>query len=103
MIDPTNKADVTATVIRKENVETVGKTIVINSRIGAHVNKRGWADWEGDPSKTAFRKATHSSDEFYDNLEAAGKKPAELGYKKKVPVEYFLAEYKNTGPGASPK
>ncbi len=101
-IDASNSAAVTATVIRKENIETVGKTIVMNSRLGAHINKRGWADWEGDPAKTSFRKATYSSDVFFDNLQAAGKNPAALGYSKPQPVEYFLAEFNNSGPGASP-
>ena len=100
-IDPTNKAEVTVTMIRKENVETAGKTIVMNSRLGKHINKAGWADWESSPAKTSFRKATYSSDSFFDNLQAAGKDPAALEYVRKTPVEYYLAEYKNIGPGAS--
>lgn len=102
VIDAANTGTNSATLLRKDTVEAVGKTIVMNSRIGAHINKAAWADWESDASKSAFRKATHSNVVFIDNLKAAGKDPAALGYKPE-PVEYFLAEFRNTGPGASPK
>lgn len=103
VIDPTDAGTDSATLIRKATVETVGKVVVMNSRIGKHINKLAWADWENNPAKTPYRLATYSSDTFFDNLQAAGKDPAALGYKKKVPAEHFLAEYNNSGAGASPK
>lgn len=100
LIDAADTAAQSATSIRKSTVEAVGKVIVMNSRIGKHINAQPWADWEGNPAKSAYRKATFSSDTFFDNLQAAGKDPAALGYKRKVPAEHFLAEFNNTGAGA---
>ncbi|MEC5385016.1 pectinesterase family protein [Uliginosibacterium sp. H3] len=102
VIDAANTGTESATLLRKSTLETVGKVVVMNSRIGKHINKSPWADWESSPAKSNFRKATFSSDTFFDNLQAAGKDPAALGYKKKVPAEPFLAEFNNTGAGASP-
>ncbi len=85
-----------ATNISKSVLEAVGKTVIMNSRIGNHINLAApWANWESDPTKTSYRMVQYNSDDFVNNLEKAGHKPAALGYSKKSPADIFLAEYKN--------
>lgn len=82
--------------ISKSVLEAVGKTVILNSRIGDHINLTApWSDWESDPTKSAYRMVQYNSDDFVNNLEKAGKNPASLGYSKKAPADIFLGEYKN--------
>ncbi len=84
--------------ISKGVLESVGKVIVLNSKIGVHIDKaRPWADWNANGT-IKHRPAQYSSDDFWNNLVAAGIDPVrQLGYEaKKTPAEPFLAEYGNT-------
>lgn len=84
--------------ISRDVLETVGKVIILNSRIGAHINKaHPWADWNA-AGTIKHRPAQYSSEDFWDNLLGAGIDPAgQLGYAmKRTPPEPFLAEYNNT-------
>lgn len=86
-----------AKTISRSVLEAVGKTVILNSRIGNHINLIApWANWESDPAKSSYRLVQYSSDTFLANLEKAGKNPAALGYSKKVPADIYLGEYKNT-------
>ena len=79
-------------------LETVGKVVILNSQIGVHIDRaRPWADWNA-PGTIKYRPVQYSSDDFWDNLVAAGIDPVrQLGYSaKKKPVEPFLAEFNNT-------
>jgi pectin methylesterase-like acyl-CoA thioesterase len=98
-IDVTNTTD-SATSIKKITLEAVGKTVILNSRIGGHIRATSpWADWNTLTSASSHRLVQYSSDDFWNKLVDAGKAPATLGYTQKVPVEWFLAEYGNTGAG----
>lgn len=100
--------------ISKLVLETVGKTIVLNSRIGAHINKKApWAEWNNGtfaadgtytPNakwSTSTRPVQFDSDDFYINLGALVSNPY-LNYTKKIPPDPFLSEYNNTGAGSAP-
>jgi pectinesterase len=84
--------------IAKATLETVGKTIVMNSRIGAHIDRaRPWSNWNANGT-IRYRPVQHDSDDWWNNLVAAGIDPdTQLGQAaRKMPVEPFLAEYRNT-------
>ncbi|QGZ39629.1 pectinesterase [Pseudoduganella flava] len=86
------KGTITPTVL-----ETVGKMVVLNSRIGAHIDKeRPWSDWNR-PGTLAYRPAQFTSNDYLDNLKKAGIDPArDLGYgKRPTPADIYLAEFNN--------
>lgn len=86
----------TGTVTRT-TLETVGKMVVLNSRIGAHINRqRPWADWN-KPGAVAFRPVQYSSDDYWNNLKRAGIDPVQdLGYARQPsPADIFLGEFNN--------
>ena len=84
--------------------EAVGKVIIMNSRIGNHINKtQPWADWA--TSGSAYRLAQYSSDDYWtylakalaDNAAINGSTTMTTLYPsgKKSPAEPFLAEFNN--------
>jgi pectinesterase len=78
-------------------LETVGKMAVLNSRIGAHINRTTpWSDWNRNGT-LSYRPAQFNSDDYWTNLRAAGIDPVkELGYTRQpVPADSYLAEYNN--------
>jgi pectinesterase len=86
------KGTITPTVL-----ETVGKMVVMNSRIGAHIGRgKPWSDWNA-PGTLAYRPAQFSSNDFYKNLTNAGIDPVDhLGYRKQPPpADVYLAEFNN--------
>lgn len=86
------KGTITPTVL-----ETVGKMVVLNSRIGAHIARATpWSNWNA-PGTLAYRPAQFTSNDFYNNLKNAGFDPVDqLGYgKQPMPAEIFLAEFHN--------
>ncbi|WP_082616666.1 pectinesterase family protein [Massilia sp. Root418] len=79
-------------------LETVGKMAVLNSRIGAHINRSApWSDWNRNGT-LSYRAAQFNSDDYWANLKAAGIDPVkDLGYGgQPVPADSYLAEYNNT-------
>lgn len=86
------KGTITPTVL-----ETVGKMVVIHSRVGAHIDRsKPWSDWNA-PGTLAYRPAQFSSDDFYKNLKNAGFDPVnQLGYgKQPSSPDVYLAEFNN--------
>jgi pectin methylesterase-like acyl-CoA thioesterase len=84
--------------ISRSSLEAVGKVAILNSRIGAHIDKaRPWADWNAEGTHR-YRPVQYDSDGYRANLQAAGIDPdRQLSYgARKEPVEPFLAEYRNT-------
>ena len=78
-------------------LETVGKMAVLNSRIGAHINRTNpWSDWNRNGT-LSYRPAQFNSDDYWANLKAAGIDPVkDLGYiRQPVPADSYLAEYNN--------
>ncbi len=78
-------------------LEAVGKVAILESRIGAHIDRaRPWADWNAAGTRQ-YRPVQFDSGEWWANLAAAGIDPArELGYAApKSPIEPFLVEYGN--------
>ncbi|MRV73087.1 hypothetical protein GJ700_15365 [Duganella sp. FT92W] len=78
-------------------LETVGKMVVMNSRIGRHINReRPWSDWNRNGT-LPYRPAQFNSDDYWANLKAAGIDPVkDLGYQRAPqPAAPFLAEYNN--------
>ncbi|MET0322406.1 MAG: pectinesterase family protein [Duganella sp.] len=83
--------------LTKTTLETVGKMVVLNSRIGAHINRqRPWADWN-KPGAIAYRPVQYSSDDYWHNLARNGIDPVQdLGYAQQpAPADIFLAEFNN--------
>lgn len=79
-------------------LETVGKTVILHSQIGAHINKdHPWSNWNAKGS-LAYRPVQYDSDDYWNNLNDGGIDPvATLHYaSKKNPVEVFLGEYEDT-------
>jgi len=87
----------TGTVARV-SLEAVGKMVVLNSRIGAHINKKNpWSDWN-KKGALSFRPAQFSSDDYWNNLTQAGIDPVkDLGYTTRPsPADVFVGEFNNT-------
>jgi polygalacturonase len=87
-----------AGTIRKRTLESVGKAVILNSRIGPHIDKVfAWSEWNRDGT-LAHRPAQFSSDDYYDNLKAAGLDPeTALGDgPRPAPADIYLGEYDNT-------
>ncbi|WP_176084174.1 pectinesterase family protein [Martelella sp. HB161492] len=88
-------------------LEAVGKCVVMNSRIGAHIDaKAPWDDWSGGSRNadgefipglwnSKYRPVQYTSDDFHrylkDWLQAEG-----LSYAEADPAEPWLAEYNNS-------
>jgi pectin methylesterase-like acyl-CoA thioesterase len=86
--------------ISKATLENVGKTVIVNSRIGAHIDKaQPWADWNVDGTRS-HRPVQYDSDDYWANLSSVRIDPvAQMGYAaKKSPAEPFLAEHRNSFP-----
>jgi pectin methylesterase-like acyl-CoA thioesterase len=84
--------------ISKSVLETVGKMVVLNSKIGRHIDRTNpWADWN-QSGKLSFRPVQFSSDDYWANLVGAGFDPIkDLGYEKKpFPPDIFLGEYNDS-------
>jgi len=93
-----NDFDGTRGHVDRAVLETVGKMVVLNSRIGGHIDKtHPWADWN-QSGKLSYRPAQLDSDGYFANLIAIGIDPVrQLGYGgKPTPAATFLAEYNNT-------
>lgn len=87
--------------ISPQTLETVGKMVVLRSRLGPHLRTdTPWSPWQADRSARNHRPAQYSSDDFWRNLHAAGHDPAALGYARPEPPEPYLAEFRNSGPSA---
>ncbi|MES2074762.1 MAG: pectinesterase family protein [Pseudomonadota bacterium] len=85
-------------------LETVGKVVILNSRIGAHIQRgHPWADWNKNGT-LPYRPAQFDADDFRANLRAAGIDPArQLGHAAAPdanappsPADIFLGEFNNT-------
>ena len=79
--------------IRKRTLETVGKAVILHSRIGPHFEKTApWSEWNRNGT-LAHRPAQFSSDDFWDNLAGTPFAPPE---PRPVPADVYLGEYDNT-------
>jgi polygalacturonase len=84
--------------IRKRTLEAVGKAVILNSRIGAHiVRDNPWSEWNRNGT-LAHRPAQFSSDDWWTNLQQAGFDPAaSLGETvRAAPADIYLGEYNNS-------
>jgi pectinesterase len=85
--------------ISLQTLESVGKMVVLRSRLGAHLRTDApWSPWQADRSARNHRPAQYDSDDFWLNLQAAGRDPAALGYLRPSPPEPYLAEFRNSAP-----
>ena len=84
--------------IARSSLEAVGKMVVLNSRIGSHINRQQpWHDWNKKGS-ISYRPAQYNLDDHWKNLVAAGIDPVkDLGYTQPPsPVDIFLGEFNNS-------
>ena len=88
--------------ISKTVLETVGKTAILNSKIGVHIQKQHpWADWN-KKSSLAFRPVQFTVADYWRNLIEVGLDPiGQLGYTSVATLAtgsaaLFLAEFNNT-------
>ncbi|MRX07924.1 pectin lyase fold-containing protein [Pseudoduganella sp. FT25W] len=95
---PANGYKAPAGTVARVSLEAVGKMVVLNSRIGAHINRQHpWADWN-KPGAISFRPAQYNSDDHWNNLIKASIDPVkDLGYAKPPsPADVFLGEFNNS-------
>nr|WP_229223801.1 pectinesterase family protein [Duganella sp. sic0402] len=84
--------------VARVSLEAVGKMVVLNSRIGSHINRQQpWHDWNKKGS-ISYRPAQFNSDDHWNNLVAAGIDPVkDLGYTQPPsPVDIFVGEFNNS-------
>ena len=84
--------------IRKRTLETVGKAVILRSRIGPHFEKTTpWSEWNRNGT-LAHRPAQYSADDYWSNLAGTAFDPAgALGDgPRPVPADVYLGEYDNT-------
>jgi polygalacturonase len=84
--------------IRKRTLETVGKAVILRSRIGPHFEKTTpWSEWNRNGT-LAHRPAQFSSDDYWNNLAGTAFDPAgALGDgPRPAPADIYLGEYDNT-------
>jgi polygalacturonase len=84
--------------IRKRTLETVGKAVILRSRIGTHFEKTTpWSEWNRNGT-LAHRPAQFSSDDYWNNLAGTAFDPATtLGDgPRPSPADIYLGEYDNT-------
>jgi polygalacturonase len=84
--------------IRKRTLETVGKAVILRSRIGQHFEKTTpWSEWNRNGT-LAHRPAQFGSDDYWNNLAGTAFDPATaLGDgPRPVPADIYLGEYDNT-------
>ena len=82
----------------KVSLEAVGKMVVLNSRIGSHINRQHpWSDWNR-PGTISYRPAQYNSDDFWRYLLKAGIDPTkDLGHAQQPsPPDIFLGEFNNS-------
>ncbi|TFW25305.1 pectin lyase fold-containing protein [Duganella callida] len=94
---PVNGYQAPTGTVARVSLEAVGKMVVLNSRIGAHIDKqRPWMDWN-KPGTISYRPAQYNSDDHWNNLLKAGIDPVkDLGYTKPPsPPDVFLGEFNN--------
>ena len=83
--------------VARVSLEAVGKMVVLNSRIGAHINRnKPWSDWNTQGG-LPYRPVQYSSDDYWNNLIKAGIDPVkDLGYAAKpTPADIFVGEFNN--------
>jgi polygalacturonase len=88
--------------IRQRTLESVGKAVILNSRIGAHIDREHpWSEWNRNGT-LAHRPAQFSSNDYWNNLQnvnpALGLDTARVLDGKTPPatLEIYLGEYNNT-------
>jgi polygalacturonase len=84
--------------IRKRTLERVGKMVVLNSKIGSHINRSNpWSDWNKNGT-LSYRPVQFSSNDFWNNLARVGLDPATVlgDGPRPSPADIFLGEYNNT-------
>ncbi len=88
--------------VSKTVLETVGKVIILHSRIGSHIDKeRPWSDWNKNGG-LSYRPVHYDLNTFWTNLALTHiDLIRDLGYEKK-PNEPFLAEFNNIDEGRAP-
>jgi polygalacturonase len=95
---PTNGYKAPTGTVARTSLEAVGKMVVLNSRIGSHINKQHpWADWN-KKGTISYRPAQYNSDDHWNNLIKAGIDPVkDLGYTQAPsPADIFLGEFNNS-------
>ncbi|MCS0615173.1 pectinesterase family protein [Massilia kyonggiensis] len=79
--------------IRRRTLETVGKAVILRSRIGPHFERTTpWSEWNRNGT-LAHRPAQFSSDDYWDNLAGTPFAPPD---PRPVPADVYLGEYDNT-------
>ena len=84
--------------IRKRTLESVGKAVILRSRIGPHFEKTTpWSEWNRNGT-LAHRPAQFDSDDYWNHLAGTPFDPAgPLGDgPRPVPADVYLGEYDNT-------
>jgi polygalacturonase len=88
--------------IRQRTLESVGKAVILHSRIGAHIDRDNpWSEWNRNGTM-AHRPAQFGSDDYWANLQgvdpAVGLDVNRVlgGAPRPAPAEIYLGEYDNT-------
>lgn len=88
--------------IRRRTLESVGKAVILHSRIGAHIEREHpWSEWNRIGT-LAHRPAQFDSDDYWANLRdvhpSVGLDAGQVLERATAPApaEIYLGEYKNT-------
>jgi pectin methylesterase-like acyl-CoA thioesterase len=95
---PSNGYQAPKGTVARSSLEAVGKMVVLNSRIGSHINQlTPWADWN-KPGTLAYRPAQYNAQQHWNYLRQAGIDPQrDLGYTEAPPAtRIFLGEFNNS-------
>ncbi|MBY0556176.1 MAG: pectin lyase fold-containing protein, partial [Burkholderiaceae bacterium] len=95
---PSNGYQAPKGTVARTSLEAVGKMVVLNSRIGTHINRlTPWADWN-KPGTLAYRPAQYNATQHWNYLRQAGIDPQrDLGYTQAPPASrIFLGEFNNS-------
>jgi len=94
-LGPVSAYDPPVGTISEATLNSVGKCVILNSRIGAHINAgTPWDDWAGEGWNPRHRPAQYTAADLLDHL---GPRLAEQGlsYDDIDPSMVFLGEYCN--------
>lgn len=81
--------------ISRATLQSVGKCVILHSRIGAHIDRqRPWDDWNGPDWNPRYRPAQYRAGDMFTWLES-WLRTQKLTFDDIDPETVFLAEYQN--------
>ncbi|AUH34351.1 pectinesterase family protein [Paracoccus tegillarcae] len=81
--------------ISRATLQSVGKCVILRSRIGAHINRAApWDDWNGNSWNPRYRPAQYRASDMLDAL-SGWLRGQDITFEDVDPAMVFLGEYDN--------